>query len=55
MESTPFVSAAAAEGPAPPIVDDADFGEALQPAGAEASESPPAARPRRGFGREKSR
>lgn len=53
VESTPFVSAAVAEGPAPPIVDDADFGEDLQPAGV-APEPPP--RPRRVFGaRDKSR
>ncbi|HEY5070921.1 MAG TPA: heme biosynthesis HemY N-terminal domain-containing protein [Caulobacteraceae bacterium] len=33
-DSTPFVSAAQAGEPFPPIVEDSDFGEALQPAGA---------------------
>lgn len=56
VESSPFISAAEAGAPAPPIVDDADFGEDLAPADAGAgSDSAPPRRPRRGFGRDKPR
>ena len=48
VESSPFISAAETGAPAPPIVDDADFGEELQPAEAAAPETAP--RPHRGFG-----
>ena len=47
-ESSPFISAAEAGASAPPIVDDADFGDDLQPADAGATETAP--RPHRGFG-----
>lgn len=47
VESSPFISAAEAGVPTPPIVDDADFGDQLAPA--DAGPAPPR-RPRRGFG-----
>jgi HemY protein len=45
VESAPFISAAEAGAPAPPIVDDSDFGLDLDPAGVEA-EPDSATRPR---------
>jgi HemY protein len=53
-ESTPYVSAAESGDPAPPIIDDADFGEALAPAEAAPAAAPPRRRPAFG-GRGKSR
>ena len=47
IESAPFISAAEAGEPSPPIVDDSDFGLELDPA--EAEPAPPT-RPRRVFG-----
>jgi len=40
-DSAAFISAAEAGDPFPPIVDDSDFGDALQPAGGEGAPSPP--------------
>jgi HemY protein len=40
-DSAAFVSAAEAGDPFPPIVDDGDFGDALQPAGGPDAPSPP--------------
>ncbi len=39
VDSAPFIDAAAAGDPFPPFVDDSDFGDALQPAGAEVRRS----------------
>ena len=39
-DSAPFISAAVTGDPFPPITDDGDFGDALQPAGAEARAAP---------------
>ncbi len=40
-DSAAFISAAESGDPFPPIVDDSDFGDALQPAGGEGAPSPP--------------
>jgi len=48
-ESSPFIGAAETGAPLPPIIDDGDFGEDLQPAGA-ADPSPNTTAPRRAFG-----